>query len=100
MIKVNEYKQSKLKILSNNFRAKIGNFFKVLCKKVHCQNSSLKIEIAEDEEIAEDLTGANGHARLIPDSPEEEDKKKKKKKKKKKDGGADEEEEEEEEEEE
>ena len=42
-----------------------------------------KIKIAEDEEIAEDLTGANGHARLIPDSPEEEDKKKKKKKKKK-----------------
>ena len=61
------------------------------------QNSSLKIEIAEDEEIAEDLTGANGHARLIPDSPEEEDKKKKKKKKKKNEDDEEEEEEEEEE---
>lgn len=38
----------------------------------------------EDQEIADDLTGANGHAKLIEDGEEEEKKKEKKKKKKKK----------------
>lgn len=38
----------------------------------------------EDQEIADDLTGANGHAKLIEDEEEEEKKKEKKKKKKKK----------------
>ena len=33
--------------------------------------------LAEDEEIAHDLTGANGHARLIPDEAEEEKKEEK-----------------------
>ena len=55
--------------------------------------------VTEDEEIADDLTGANGHARLIPDDEEEDKKKKKKKKKKSPEGESEEEEEEEEEEE-
>ena len=40
--------------------------------KYNMTNDILKI-ITEDEEIAKDLTGANGHARLIPDDEKKEE---------------------------